>query len=249
MDSIQLRIMMIWFSYSKINFRYLYIFIFISLLSIFNSCSSTKPLFSSKNIHLKNIIENSDIFKNEFAGFVLYDIKRQKQLVNINGNKYFTPASNTKLYTFYTSLMVLQDSMPLLRYIEKGDSLIFWGTGSPLSLNPDLTNNTFATDFLKNNNKELFYCNDNFFDEKYGSGWAWDDYMYYYQLEKSAFPIFGNKVVASYNDDKINISPKTFGDKISFIEDSNEYWRPEFDNSFIVLRVRLGICFLLVNKV
>jgi len=31
-------------------------------------------------------------------------------------------------------------------------------------------------------------------DARYGAGWAWDDYLYSYQVAKSAMPIYGNMV-------------------------------------------------------
>ncbi len=65
----------------------------------------------------------------DHTGFMLYDLEEKKELYAFQEKQYFTPASNTKIFTLYTSLKVLGDSIPSLRYVEKGDSLIFKGTG------------------------------------------------------------------------------------------------------------------------
>ncbi len=206
----------------------------IVVLFIFSSCNSTHSLFLSKNQKIVKSLRNSVILKNEFTGFVLYNIDKNDYIINYNRNKYFTPASNTKLFTFYTSLNVLNDSLPLLKYFLKNDSLVFWGTGNPLNLNPDFTSNKFTIDFLKNHASHLFYCDDNFQDEKFGSGWAWDDYLYYYQLEKNAFPIYGNRLSISYYNDSVAIYPSFLKNYISYIQDSFDYWRPWNENNFVL---------------
>jgi len=208
----------------------------IILFTIFNSfisCSSIKSVYSNKE-RLKNAIISSDVLSNQFTGFVLYDLKKNKTIVDINGEKYFTPASNTKLFTFYTSLMVLGDSLPILEFVTMGDSLIFRGTGNPLCLNPFLRDNKSAINFLKERNEKLYFCDDNFIDHRFGSGWAWDDYKYYYQAEKSSFPIYGNLLTNYYKEDSFIISPLFFKENVKLINDSNYYWRSEFKNEFLI---------------
>jgi D-alanyl-D-alanine carboxypeptidase/D-alanyl-D-alanine-endopeptidase (penicillin-binding protein 4) len=49
----------------------------------------------------------------EHVGFALYDLSSKKYLIDYQSDKYFTPASNTKIFTFYTSLMMLGTPLPL----------------------------------------------------------------------------------------------------------------------------------------
>ncbi len=47
-----------------------------------------------------------------------FDASANKYLYNHNGQKYFVPASNTKLFSCYAALKYLGDSLPGLRYWE-----------------------------------------------------------------------------------------------------------------------------------
>lgn len=128
---------------------------------------------------------------------MVYDTGRKKILYDLNSQKYFTPASNIKLLTFYAGLKVLEDSIPALKYVVKNDSLIFWGTGDPSFLYSELPESRVLS-FLKNRKESLYYLPPVFTEEHFGPGWAWDDYNSYYSVERSAFPIYGNYAVFEF---------------------------------------------------
>ncbi len=164
---------------------------------------------------VKTDITEAKVFKNSFHGFSIYDVDKQKYLLQINNDKYFTPASNVKIPTLYAGLRYLKDSINALRYLEKGDSLIIWGTGDPTFLNPNFFNYK-VFDFLKNTDKKIFLSLSNYEDEHFGSGWAWDDYLSKFVPEKSPFPIYGNMVIFSADKEcKFTASPKIF-EQLSF---------------------------------
>src|SRR5690606_17541431 len=98
----------------------------------------------------------------DHIGFALYDPAEKKWLYDYHSNRYFTPASNTKIFTFFTSLSILGDSIPALRYVVKQDSLIFWGTGDPSLLYKEIYQNGRVLTFLKQASQPLYYCELNY---------------------------------------------------------------------------------------
>jgi serine-type D-Ala-D-Ala carboxypeptidase/endopeptidase (penicillin-binding protein 4) len=171
------------------------------------ACSPTSLKKLSKNL------KQSSTFSQHHTGFALYDLAEQKMVFEQNADRYFTPASNTKLLTFYASLKTIGDSIPAIRYVVSGDSLIFWGTGDPSFLHPDLPQSN-VYNFLKNRKEKLYFSADNFTGNALGEGWSWDDYNDYYSAEISPLPLYGNTVRFSGNsDNQLVTKPKFFSDK------------------------------------
>jgi D-alanyl-D-alanine carboxypeptidase/D-alanyl-D-alanine-endopeptidase (penicillin-binding protein 4) len=170
------------------------------------SGSDTVYARSIKKRKIKKLFKHSQIVNDHFTGFALYDLDTRQMIYELNADKYFTPASNTKLFTFYTCLKMLGDSIPALRYEVRGDSLVFWGTGDPSFLHSDLKG-VNGLNFLKNSNKKLYYSATGYTNEFYGAGWAWDDYNDYYQAEITGLPIEDN-VAQLYADHDGNLQVK-----------------------------------------
>src|SRR4051812_21906913 len=100
-----------------------FVFIFGLVCIIFFSCSTVQKR------RLSNVFRSTEEQFNDHTGFLLFDPSTKKELFSFNADKYFTPASNTKIFTFYAALKILDDSIPALRFTTNNDSLIFWGTG------------------------------------------------------------------------------------------------------------------------
>ncbi|WP_242927861.1 D-alanyl-D-alanine carboxypeptidase/D-alanyl-D-alanine-endopeptidase [Pontibacter vulgaris] len=164
---------------------------------LFSGCSTTreKPQASVPYgpDEIKRQIVALSEQKHSFVGFALYDPELGKMVVEHNADRYFVPASNTKLLTFYASLKMLGDTIPALKYTTSGDSLIFWGTGDPTFTHMDVKNSV-AYDFLKSRKEKLYYIDAPFASTPFAVNWGWDDYNYYYQPERNVFPIHGNIV-------------------------------------------------------
>lgn len=139
----------------------------------------------------------SEQLSHQHTGFLLVDIGKNDTLFNINGAKYFIPASTTKLFTYYTSLKLLGDSLPSLKYAQENQNATILGTGDPTWLHPYFKNE-LPIDFLKRFDSIYVYL-DNYEGEKYGPGWAWEDYPYYFSPEISAIPLYGNVVTVTPN--------------------------------------------------
>ncbi len=204
-------------SYNLYNPIYMKIFRFLLFSVLFlSACSTTKLITKKEQKNIRQQIADSPIFTQGFTGFQLYDPISKTVLHEQLADKYFTPASNTKIFTFYTAAKILGDSIPALKYIVQGDSLIFWGTGDPSLLHPHLPDNQNVIHFLNNRSEQLFYCADNFLNDRLGAGWMWDDYPYYYQVELASLPIYGNfiRVQGEPNSNNFNITPGYFTNKI-----------------------------------
>lgn len=179
---------------------------FVLSICLLTSCSTNKII--SKKVAKE--FKNSQVIKQYQVGFALYNPADKKMVFQKDADKYFTPASNTKLYTFFASLKMLPDLMPALKYIERNDSLIFWGTGDPAFLQFAIKDKS-AYNFLLASNKKLFFSPGRYSGSFFGDGWSWDDYDYYYQPEITEMPIMDNMVTSTYaSSNKINIEPKVF---------------------------------------
>ena len=202
------------------------------------SCGTTRHLSKKLEKGLEDRIVQSPTFSKSFTGFALYDPETKAMLYQQDADKYFTPASNTKILSFFTAYQILGDSMPLLHYTIQNDSLIFWGTGNPMLLHPDFEHTNAPIEFLKNRTEKLFFSDHNYQDKRFGAGWSWDDYPYYFQPEKAPMPIYGNIVRVKHDSLKVSmdVHPAVLRDSLAyqpkFYEGSPYIRRVEFGNRF-----------------
>ncbi len=187
------------------------IVVLLLLTVLFIRCTTVKRSIIKK---IDTQIE-SDPFKNQFTGFLIIDPVSRDTIYNSNSTRYFTPASNTKIFTLFASLNLLPDSIPTLKYVIENDTIYVQGTGDPTVLHPYFNDST-ALHFMDKYKNIALYPN-NFKEEKFGPGWSWDDYHWYYSPERSGFPLYGN-IVTIKNVDTIEVLPKYFKDSIVFID-------------------------------
>lgn len=187
------------------------IFLAAILSSSLFSCGTTFQLKKD----FKDSYENSSFFK----GFVLYNPETGKEIINHNGAKYFTPASNTKLYTFYAAYNTLGDSIKGLEYVKHNDTLFIKGTADPSFLFDFEGSKTIS--FLNNYDGPISIIHTQLDDDAFGSGWSWGDYQYYYMPEKSVFPIYGNIATYGMAGDSIESNPKYFAKNIKVVDSTN----------------------------
>jgi serine-type D-Ala-D-Ala carboxypeptidase/endopeptidase (penicillin-binding protein 4) len=156
-------------------------------LLVLASCSVSKRIdaIAGKTITHKKELESAHI------GITVYNPATGKYLYNSNGNKYFIPASNTKIITCYAAMKYLDDSLPGLSVAEFNNFIVVSPTGDPTLLHPDFANQP-VIDFLVKQPKGIFFSNNKWRENVYGAGWSWDDYDAYYMAERSPMPIYGN---------------------------------------------------------
>ena len=180
---------------------------------------------------VKNHLE-SDFYKTQFTGFYLYDPNTKEVLENYNGEKYFTPASNVKIFSLYSAMKVLPDSIPALRYYKKDNDLFIEGLGDPTFLHPEFKSVTRALDFLKKEPGNIYLHWGNFEGSRLGLGWSWEDYEKYYSPERSEFPMYGNMAIIKKGKGGPSAFPLTLADSVEYEE--SLFSRDFYENKFYV---------------
>ncbi|MCL6260993.1 D-alanyl-D-alanine carboxypeptidase [Aquiflexum sp. TKW24L] len=169
--------------------------IFVLTLSVLFSVQITEAQkLNSRKV--RKMFEQSDIMQEHFVGFMLQE-EGGKIIYEQNHDRYFVPASNTKLLTLYAALNILGDSIPGLKYHINGDSLIVWGTGDPSFLHPKLDNRK-VFDFLSKSPHTIYFAKDP--DIEFEPS-AW-------RADLSHFPMYGNEtIIKSDSSSKLKVSP------------------------------------------
>lgn len=197
--------------------------VYIILIISFFSCSGIKTNDSKNN----NTGLNSNFYKNQFTGLLIIDPNTNDTIYNYNNTKYFTPASNIKIFTLYSAIKIVPKHIPTLKYTLKNDTLYAQGTGNPAMLHPYFKDSS-AINFLKKYTNVAFNFS-NLEETKYGPGWAWEDYDTYFSPERSAFPMYGN-VLTIYHTDSLVATPLYF--KKSILSSALSQHRELHKNTF-----------------
>ncbi len=201
--------------------RYLLLLLIVTMMY---SCKVTHLTEKRVTRDIDPIIRGSAVFNGGFTGFYLADIENGEVLYQHLADKYFTPASNTKILTLYTAFSIMGKSIPLYWFASKGDSIYLKGAGGPSLFHPEFEEETAAIAWLKSAlpGKEVLMYRKHFLDKRFGPGWSWADYPYYYQSERSDLPLFGNAIrLTLMPEDSIPvIYPEYFADHISFTVDT-----------------------------
>lgn len=208
--------------------------ILVLLFTVFLFTSSysqtSAPVLNAPNWVERHL--DSDFYKTQFTGFYLYDPETEEVLENYNGEKYFTPASNVKIFTLYSAMKVLPDSIPALRYVRKDGDLYIEGLGDPTFLHPNFKNVSRVLDFLKEESGKIYLYWGKFEGPRMGLGWSWEDYEKYYSAERSEFPMYGNMAVVKRGKGYLSAFPKTLADSVELQE--SLFYRDFYDNKFYV---------------
>ena len=162
------------------------------------SCSPVRTITKAERFFL-----NDTAVKNAHVGISIYDAGKAKYVYNYQGDHYFTPASNTKLFTCYVAMKHLGDSIIGLKYYQTADTLYLLPTADPTLLYRDFTVNP-VINFLSRNKKPVSISDAYWKDHRWGEGWSWDDYMEDYMAERNAMPVYGNVAHTTFTYDSVN---------------------------------------------
>lgn len=216
------------FNYSASRISYL-----ASLIILIASCSVTKQISRSA----KELVINDSSLLAAHVGISVYEPANNKYWFNYQGDKYFVPASNTKIPTCYAAMKYLGDSLVGLKYsIFKNENGAFYfvkPTADPTFLHPDFKKQPIYF-FLSDTSKKLLwkYVKTEF--NRWGSGWSWNDYHESYMAERSEFPIYGNLVKVIQKDYDYYAIPKFFNEKLNLGSGFKKpIERPIDENEFI----------------
>jgi D-alanyl-D-alanine carboxypeptidase/D-alanyl-D-alanine-endopeptidase (penicillin-binding protein 4) len=160
-------------------------------------------------------------------GICIYDPAKAVYVLNYQGDKYFVPASNTKLFSLFAGLKYLGDSLVGMRYRISDTALLVIPSGDPTFLHPDYTSQP-VMDLMRLSGKRIWLADDNWQDYPLGRGWAWDDYNDDYAAERSSFPIYMNMIRWVQDRPKGN-SKDPFGGTPSIYSVPDVDWQVKFD--------------------
>ena len=143
-----------------------FIFIILHFTFVLSSCSVSKQISKQANA----ILINDTAIRSGHIGISIYEPSTGKFWYNYHADKYFIPASNTKLFTLYAGMKYLGDSLVGLRYFDLNDTtIIIQSSGDPTFLHPKFIHQPVFS-FLKQKKKILHESTD--YIDYLGKGWA-----------------------------------------------------------------------------
>ncbi|MEO6404253.1 MAG: D-alanyl-D-alanine carboxypeptidase [Ferruginibacter sp.] len=192
-------------------------------------CSTSKKISNEAD----EIILHDSILSHAHVGICIYEPATGRYWYQHDADKFFVPASNTKLFSLYAGLKYLGDSVPGMRVYEDANNITIEGMGDPTFLHPDYKSQP-VYNYLLRSGKHIS-IRDTWKENAWGRGWAWDDYADDYMSERSQLPLYGNVLrfngkpngVNYYNDSLLSISVN--GN--DFINDVN---RQRYSNTFSI---------------
>src|SRR5215831_20747260 len=207
-------------------------------LVVLYACSPSKQISRSA----QTILKDSSL-ATAHVGISIFEPGANKYWFNYQGDHYFVPASNTKIPTCYAAMKYLGDSLVGARIsVNEKNTLLIFPSADPTFLNPEFP---YQPVFEKMKQfKQIYLYKDQWKDERWGSGWTWNDYDADYMAERSTFPIYANVVRFSLAKDTIKIIPRVSIDAfavLGFSKNDNTIKGKNFtikrgldDNAFVI---------------
>jgi D-alanyl-D-alanine carboxypeptidase/D-alanyl-D-alanine-endopeptidase (penicillin-binding protein 4) len=138
------------------------------------------------------LLEDSAISQGHI-GVSIYEPATGKYWYEHDADKYFIPASNTKLFSLYAGMKYLGDSLVSARVLPFQNDLVLFPAADPTFLNSEFNHQPLLA-ILKGQGRSIVVRYGSWRDRRWGNGWAWNDYQESYMVERSAMPVYGNLV-------------------------------------------------------
>ena len=190
------------------------------VLLMFGSCSISKKIGRAAH----TILLQDTVISTGHIGISIYEPATDKYWYNLNAAQYFTPASNTKLFTLYAGMKYLEDSLVAARYSVAANTLFIEPAADPTFLHPDFAKQPLFS--LMNTTGDSIVIALKTDVEPYGQGWAWDDYDQSYLSERSKLPVYGN--VLWLNTKPILSNPSIINDQLTSVANQSLYLQPTY---------------------
>lgn len=183
-----------------VNTRTAFVFFFASVFLA--ACSLSRQIDRTAQ---RFVLQDSAL-QTAHVGISIFEPATGRWWYNWQGDKYFVPASNTKLATCYAAMKYLGDSLVGARYvIDKDGAVELFPTGDPTFLHSDFLRQP-VFEKLKQH-KVLRWDITGWQEERWGTGWSWNDYNASYMTERSPFPVYGNVMKISLEGDQVRMRP------------------------------------------
>jgi len=198
-----------------------YIISLLCLLVLF-SCSVQKQAGA---IAKRDLLDD-EALASAHTGIAIYDPASARYLYDFQGSRYFTPASNTKIFTCYAAMKYLKHILTGMRYYENDTAIYLVPTGDPSLLHAAFPNQPVIR-FLQQQQKQMYITDLNFREEPLGEGWSWDDYNEPYMAERNALPVYGNMI--TWVQEEIKSAENSAEKSASVYSDPEINWKVRFD--------------------
>src|SRR5450432_589412 len=201
----------------------------------------------SENPALKILIQSKEL-SNAHVGIYVYDDSTKKEIAAYQADKYFIPASNTKLFSLYAGMKYLGDSLIGIRYVEYDTAVVIFPYGDPSLLHPDFQSQP-VIDLLKKIHKSIYIVDEGWEETPWGPGWEWNDILKDYSVERSQLPVYGNFIRWSQQNTGIRSNP-AFAETATLISSPEVSWKVRLSpdslpRTFLVTRLLDSNLFLI----
>jgi D-alanyl-D-alanine carboxypeptidase/D-alanyl-D-alanine-endopeptidase (penicillin-binding protein 4) len=199
---------------------------YIICIVLFVSCAVQKKLNTTSTV-LTGFVYDT-VFNLAHVGVSVYDPADSQYIYDFQGDKFFIPASNTKIITCYAAMKYLKHILPGIKYFENDTAVYLIPTGDPTLLHRDFPSQPVIK-FLQQQQKKLYITDGIFKDKELGRGWSWDDYNEAYMTERNALPVYGNTI--KWIQEKVQGQGSNPQESVSVFSDPEVNWKLRFETT------------------